>query len=153
MNWDDDLIYTSKENNAQIIVEYYNLLVDTLNKYITKENEIKEKGFEILCNECEQKLKKLYIKMLLFKNKDCSEDETLKDLTKKVAYYYNSLCKDIYNAENALNGAFIEVDLEEPEVILNQTERIIIIEELINYLTPSKINDGYRFYADLLEKL
>lgn len=148
MNWDDTLIYTSKEKNVQIIVEHYNLLVDILNNYITKEAEIKEKGFEILCNECEQKLKKLYIEMLLFKNKDCSEDETLKELTKKVVYYYNFLYEDIYNAESALNGAFIEADVEKPEITLNQTEIIVIIEGLINYLTPSETNDGYKAYAD-----
>lgn len=151
INWNDDFIYTSKEKNTQIIIDYYNLIVDTLDNYKIKENEIRKTGFEVLCDECEQKLKKIYKEMLLFKNKDYSEDETLKDLTKKVAHYYNFLHEDIYNAESALYGAFIEVDVEMPEITLNQTERVVIIEGLINYLIPSEMSDGYKAYVDYYE--
>lgn len=151
INWDDDFIFTSKEKNAQIIIDYYNLLVDTFNNYKVKESEIKEKGFEVLCDECEQKLKKLYREMLLFKNKDCSKNESLRDLTKKVAHYYNFLHEDIYNAESALYGAFIKVDVEMPEIILNKTEIIVKVEGVIEYLTPSDIDEGYKAYADYYE--
>lgn len=148
INWDDDFFETSKEKTTELIVDYYNLLVDTFHRYKEKEIEIKEKGFELMCDECTEKLKKLYIEMLRFKNKNCNEKESLRDLTKKVAHYYNFLEEDLYNAESALYGAFIVVDVEMPEITLNETERIVIAEGLINELTPSENDDGYKAYAD-----
>ena len=147
-NWDDDFFETPKYKTTELIVNSYNLLVDTLLHYKEKEIEIKEKSFEVMRDISANKLRNLYIEMLQFKNKDYDENESLHELTRKVAHYYNFLQEDLYNAETALYGAFIDVDVEKPEIILNETERIIIADNLISYLTPSEIDEGYKAYTD-----
>lgn len=147
-NWNDDLLETPEESKIDQLITAYNILVNELEHYKEKELEIKEKGFETMRDETAMNLKKLYIEMLEFKNKECSEDDKLMDLTRKAAHYYNFLEEDIYNAESALFGGFITRDVEEPEVLLNETERIMIANETISYLTPSDEDPGYKEYAN-----
>ena len=146
-NWDDDFFETSKEKTTELIINSHNLLVDALYNYKVKEIEINEKGFQEMRDTAANNLRELYIEMLQFKNKDYDKNASLRELTKKAAHYYNFLQEDIYNAETALYGGFITVDVEQPEIILNETERIIIAENLISYLTPSENDDGYKAYA------
>lgn len=146
---EDEYFADTEEKKIEYCINAYNPLVHELECYRKTEQEIKERGFEEVCEERINKIKNLYFEMLKYKGKEFDENWTLNELSRKIAHYYNFLYEDIYNTEYALVGGFASFDIEKDDVELNEVERIMFADDLLNYLTPTEKYAGYEAYADV----
>ncbi|MBR3614759.1 MAG: hypothetical protein IKL55_06235 [Clostridia bacterium] len=146
---DDDYFANTEEKKIEYFINSYNPVINELECYRKTEEEIKNRGFEEVLEERIKKVKNLYLEMLKYKNKEIDKSWDLRELTRKVVHYYNFCQEDIYNTEWALYGGFASFDVEKDDVVLNEVERIMFADDLLNYLTPTEKYGGYEAYADV----
>lgn len=105
--------------------------------------EIKEKGFEKVLEEREEKCRKLFKEMLEYKNKEYDKKWNIEELIIKTSQYYNFYYDELREIEQAISGKLIEFDIEEELFEISDIERIILIDENYNLI----VDEGYQKVA------
>ena len=136
----------TKEEKIRTMIRQYNWLVSDLEEYNLIANEIKEHGYEKLIKQKKEKLLQIFKEMLDYKNKKYDNNWTLREFADKISQYYNYYSDSLPNAISAVNMGFVEFDIEENVMRIDEIESLIIVNDFIEELTCE--GDDYKRYAN-----
>ena len=103
----------------------------------------KEKDYETLLKERENKCRKLFKKMLEYKNKEYNENLDIVDLIGKVIQYYTFYAGELRVLKQALIGNTIQFDIDGDLVEVNDNGRLVLIDKYYNLI----VNEDYKKVA------
>ena len=149
MEWesDDRFIAPTEKEKLKLIFSPYNRAVRTLNEYKEIKKEIEAKGFEIILKERKEKVIRLYIEMLNYKNKTYNKKWDIEEFTPIMDHYYNFYHHEFSSLRNAIFCDHIRNYDEEELVRLDDVERIMSIDGDYEILLPTDKNKGYKEFA------
>ena len=114
--YDDRFIAPTEKDKLKLITSPYNRAVRTLNEYKEIKKEIEAKSYEIILKERKEKVIKLYIEMLEYKNKPYNKNWDIEEFTPVMAHYYSSYHHEFFSLRNAMAGNHIR-NYDEEELI------------------------------------
>lgn len=147
-NCEDNYVYDTYEKKINNIIVKYNNLIVELEIYRKIEEEIKEKKFEKVLEEQEEKCRKLFKEMLEYKNKEYNEKWDMIELIEKVIQYYNFYYDELRELKQVMSGNFIEFDIEEELVEIDNIERIMLIDEIYRLIVDEDYKKVAYMYRD-----
>lgn len=127
--YDDRFIAPTEKDKLKLIISPYNRAVRTLNEYKEIKKEIEAKSYEIILEERKEKVIRLYIEMLEYKNKPYNKNWDIEEFTPVMAHYYSSYYHEFFSLRNAMLGNHIRNYYEEELIRLDDVERIMSIDE------------------------
>ncbi len=123
----------------------YNNLVEEFNNYMSVKNEINKRGYDVVYQELEDKIKNLCIEMLEYKNKDFDRNASLFLLLKKVEQYYQTQILTIHALRSSLIGFAEGANIDEDSKRLDHAERIMESRGLYEYLKSNYQEDAFLY--------
>ena len=138
-------IEDTPEGKIKDYITRYNAISDMLEKYQKVNSTTLERGYDLLLREKEERLCEIFKEMLSYKNQSYEKSDSFFSLLEKAsrAYpYYASLLEEGVSAIRNHNLC----NFEEEVIPLDETEIIMLLEDLIETLTWE--GDNYQNYAN-----
>lgn len=140
-----DVLKMTHLQRLETIINVYNRLEYELEEYLKVEERVKKEGFENLVEKRKKELITLFKEMLEYKNKKYDITWDFERWLDQIFLYYNYYKDYICQVSDCLRHSSVTYDFEAQPVEVNDTEKIIILEEF--YETLIFEGDDYKCNA------